>query len=137
MGLTCRRCHCRRRRVAAAASRDPTCPRAALYIIPALPNVKNAAVFALVRATYIETVKKLAPAGAWQQGHVRDIEGEAREVLICVCCLAARPALFCVSVQPACAACLYHAAVAASSWSNTGSPLAGWGAHQPRCARMR
>ncbi|PRW44907.1 fibronectin isoform X1 [Chlorella sorokiniana] len=48
-----------------AASPDPIeCPRAALYIIPALPNVKDAAVFQLVRSTYIATVKSLAPAGA-------------------------------------------------------------------------
>jgi hypothetical protein len=50
------------RRLAAAG--DRTCPRAALYIIPALPNVKDAATFELVRATYIDTVKRLAPAGA-------------------------------------------------------------------------
>lgn len=48
-----------------AAIPDTTeCPRAALYIIPALPNVRDAATFQLVRATYIDTVKRLAPAGA-------------------------------------------------------------------------
>ena len=55
-----RRC---RRRLAATAAADPSCPRAALYIIPALPNVKDAGVFQLVRAMYIDTVKRLAPAG--------------------------------------------------------------------------
>ncbi len=49
-----------------AAIPDTTeCPRAALYIIPALPNVRDAATFQLVRATYIDTVKRLAPAGAF------------------------------------------------------------------------
>ena len=40
------------------------CPRAALYILPALPNVKSEQTWSLVKSTYIETVKKLAPAGA-------------------------------------------------------------------------
>ena len=44
------------------------CPRAALYIIPALPNVRDAPYFELVRATYINTVKSLAPAGACMCG---------------------------------------------------------------------
>ena len=48
----------------AAAGDTTKCPRAALYIIPALPNVRDAATFKLVRATYIDTVKRLAPAGA-------------------------------------------------------------------------
>ena len=52
------------RRLAAALDTNE-CPRAALYIIPALPNVKDAAVFQLVRATYIDTLKRLAPAGVW------------------------------------------------------------------------
>ena len=48
----------------AATPGTTECPRAALYIIPALPNVRDAAVFQLVRSTYIDTVKRLAPAGA-------------------------------------------------------------------------
>lgn len=43
---------------------DPSCPRAALLIVAALPNVRDAARFQLVRATYIDTVKRLAPTGA-------------------------------------------------------------------------
>ncbi|PRW45179.1 lactation elevated 1 [Chlorella sorokiniana] len=49
---------------ATADAAHPECPRAALYIITALPNVKDAATFQLVRSTYIATVKSLAPAGA-------------------------------------------------------------------------
>ena len=50
-----------RRRLAATAA-TAECPRAALFIVPALPNV--AATFQLVRTVYIDTVKGLAPAGA-------------------------------------------------------------------------
>lgn len=53
----------RRRLAATANAAHPECPRAALYIIAALPNVKDAAIFQLVRGTYISTVKRLAPAG--------------------------------------------------------------------------
>lgn len=52
-----------RRLAATADAAHPECPRAALYIIAALPNVKDAAIFQLVRGTYISTVKRLAPAG--------------------------------------------------------------------------
>ncbi len=58
-------------RLAAAGDGAATsCPRAALYIIPALPNVRDAATWQLVKATYIDTVKRLAPAGApsWLPG---------------------------------------------------------------------
>ena len=66
----CRR-HRRRRRFSrrlAATAGSLECLGAALYIIPALPNVRNAAVFQLVRATYIDTVKRLAPAGGSAEG---------------------------------------------------------------------
>ncbi|PRW20326.1 heat shock 90C isoform B [Chlorella sorokiniana] len=50
------------RRRLAAISDNTECQQAALYIIPALPNVRDTATFKLVRATYIATVKALAPA---------------------------------------------------------------------------
>lgn len=54
-----------RRRLAAAGD-NPTCPRAALFIVPALPNVRDAATFQVVRATYVNVVKRLAPTGAFR-----------------------------------------------------------------------
>lgn len=42
---------------------SPDCPRAALYIIPTLPNIKTVAQFEAVRATYVATVLKLMPPG--------------------------------------------------------------------------
>ncbi|KAI7845333.1 hypothetical protein COHA_001174 [Chlorella ohadii] len=51
-----------RRRLAAAGD-ETACPRAALYFVPTLPNVRSAATWQLVKAQYIATVKRLAPAG--------------------------------------------------------------------------
>ena len=45
------------------AAISPDCPRAALYIIPTLPNIKTVAQFEAVRATYVATVLKLMPPG--------------------------------------------------------------------------
>ena len=82
--------------------------------------------FARVRATYIDTVKKLAPAGAWQQAHVRVIRGEHSEVLAASTCAACLPSSAFPANQHVLFACC-HATASATCCCCCCIKLAGWG----------
>lgn len=62
---------------------NTACPRAALSLVPILPNVRSTATWQLVKAQYIAAVQRLAPAGA----SVRAAHGRAPYGVRVLACL--------------------------------------------------